>query len=131
MRVLLLASTLLALNGCGSHVDPTMNRTGDTSSAVDYPAGPYGYKEGSVIENIQFTGKIPMAAGTNYSTLPMQKITLNDFHHDSTVKILFLVGAARWCGPCNMEAPAVKMLADKYRAQGVQLLDVVVEGINP
>src|SRR4051812_24455490 len=120
MRNLILASTVFALVGCGSHVDGTMNRTGDpsSSSAVDYPAGPYGYKEGRVIENLEFTGKIPVNAGTDYASLQMQKITMNDFRKDPAVKLVYIVGSARWCVPCNDEQPLVRDLGEKYKAQG-------------
>src|SRR5262245_20562881 len=110
------------LFGC-SHVDNTKNRmdTGGTMSAVDYPAEPYGYQVDNTIQNIEFLGKVPKSASDDYASLPMQKVSLSDFYKSSTAKLLFIVGAARWCGPCNMEAPSIKRLGDTYAPQ-VQLL---------
>jgi hypothetical protein len=129
MRNVLLASSVFALIGCVPLVDHTPNRDPAASNdAVGYPAGPYGYKEGRIIENLVFSGKVPSMAGTSYMTLPMQQITLNDFRTDPTVKLVLLVGSARWCVPCNEEQPIMKMLGEMYRAQGVQQFDVLVEG---
>jgi hypothetical protein len=135
MRNVLLTSAIFLIVGCAPPVDHTPNRSATdptaTNDAVGYPPGPYGYKQDRIIENLQFTGKIPSMPGTDYSTLPMQKITLNDFRINPAVKLVFMVGSARWCVPCNEEQPKVRDLGAKYQSQGVQLFDVLVEGAMP
>jgi hypothetical protein len=132
-HVLPLASFIFFVVGCAPPpVDHTPNRTAASANdALGYPPPPYGYKEGRTIENIDFTGKMPTdaaAAAATYMTLGMQKISLNDFRINPAVKLIYLIGSARWCVPCNDEQPMAKMLGEMYKPQGVQQFDVLVEG---
>ncbi len=121
MRFVVIA--VLALIGCGAPTDPTPNRPPPSSG--DYPPGPYGYGQGTTIANLDFIGKVsPMP--TDYSTLPMQPITLGDVRQNT--KLILIDGAARWCTPCNRDQPNMKTIESTYASRGVTTMEVLVEG---
>jgi hypothetical protein len=122
MRLGLLAVAFVVA-GCGAPTDSTPNRMGVGSA--DYPLGPYGYAAGTTIANLQFVGK-QSDAPTDYSQLPMKELSLGDLRKD--VKLIILDGAARWCSPCNRDQPSVKSIEANYKARGVEMLEVLVEG---
>jgi thiol-disulfide isomerase/thioredoxin len=120
----------LGLVGCGQHVDPTMNQ--QMNQAADYPPGPYGYVTGSVIQNIDFVGKNATGdtTATDYRTLPMQNVSLADFHNDPSVKYVVLSGVAGWCGPCNDEQKQVPTLQATYQPKGFRFFEAMIQGYN-
>lgn len=132
MKKILVAVVGLVAVGCGgTHTDPTMNQMNPNQMGLNYPSGPFGYAQGSVIQNIQFSGKIDPAgaAGTNpYTSLPMQPISLAQYYNDPSVKFLYLSGVARWCAPCNDEQNEVSAAQTKYEPKGVRFLEAVIEG---
>src|SRR5262245_16138527 len=101
-------SLLALLVGCGSApgVDNTPTQVGTMNTTVNYPKGPFGWAEGSVMENLLLSGKKD-PAGMNgtavYKDLKMQEISLADYFNDPAVKYVFLSGEAFWCKPCNDE----------------------------
>jgi thiol-disulfide isomerase/thioredoxin len=109
--------------GCGAPTDPTPNRAPPSNG--DYPPGPYGYGEGTIMGNLQFVGK-QSATSTDYSTLPMQALDMADVRKQG--KLILIDGAARWCTPCNRDQPTMKQLHDTYGPQGVVFMEVLVEG---
>ena len=115
--------TLLALVGCGPPTDPTPNRA--LPSSADYPAGPYGYGQGTTMANLSFLGKQSPTA-TDYTGLPMQTITLADVRKDA--KLIFIDGAARWCTPCNRDQPTMRSVEATYAPKGVATMEILVEG---
>src|SRR4051794_1694922 len=124
LPILLLALWSVALAaGCGAPTDPTQNRAPPTGS--DYPAGPYGYGQGTIIENLNFIGK-QSDTHTDYTTLPMQPFTLGDVRQNA--KLILIDGAARWCGPCNLDQPNVRDVEAAYASRGVVTMEVLVEG---
>jgi len=114
---------VLALIGCGPPTDPTPNRPAPTSG--DYPPGPYGYGEGTTMGDLQFIGKQSDVA-VDYSTLPMQPITMADVRKDA--KLILIEGGARWCTYCNRDQPSMKSVEAAYASQGVKVMEVIVEG---
>lgn len=121
MRFVIIAA--FALIGCGAPTDPTPNRPAPSNG--DYPAGPYGYGQGTTIANLNFIGKSsPMP--TDYSALPMQPITLGDVRQNT--KLILIDGAARWCTPCNRDQPNMKQIEETYASRGVTTMEVLVEG---
>ena len=131
MRTTILATAALAMFGCSApqHTDDTPNQQNPAN--VNYVGGPYGYTQGSVIQNIQFTGKVDPqgAAGTaNYGALTMAPISLASYHNDPNVKFLFISGVARWCAPCNDEQTQVPTIQAKYEPKGVRFLETLIEG---
>ena len=121
MRFVFIA--VLALIGCGPPTDPTPNRPAPTSG--DYPPGPYGYGEGTTMGDLQFIGKESDVV-TDYSTLPMQPITMGDVRKDA--KLILIEGGARWCTYCNRDQPSMKSVEAAYASQGVKVMEVIVEG---
>jgi len=122
-RLCALVILMLALPACGPPTDPTPNRAPPTSG--DYPAPPYGYGEGTTMANLEFIGKTsPMP--TDYSTLPMQPITMADVRQNA--KLIVIEGGARWCYYCNQDQPSMKSIEANYADKGVAVLEVVVEG---
>lgn len=113
----------MLLAACGAPTDPTPNRAPPTSG--DYPAPPYGYGEGTTMANLNFIGKDSPTA-TDYSTLPMQPITMADVRKDA--KLILIDGAARWCTPCNYDQPEMVNIEASYASKGVKIMEVVVEG---
>src|SRR4051794_34905652 len=102
MRIGLSLLVVLGAFGCssGPKIDNTPNQENPQS---DYPPGPYGYVQGSTMENITFVGKADPAGAkgeASYASLAMASVSLADFHRDPTVKYVVLSGVARWCGPC-------------------------------
>ena len=75
--------------------------------------------------NLNFIGKEAPSA-TDYSTLPMQPITMADVRKDA--KLILIDGAARWCTPCNYDQPEMVNIEANYAAKGVKIMEVVVEG---
>ncbi len=125
------------LGACGGStaklVDTTMNQTGDKSSAQKYPTGPFGYAQGSIIENISFLGKVDPAgaSGTgNYSSLALQTVSLGDFYNDATVKFVMMSGVAGWCGPCNQEQSQVPAAQKTYEPMGVKFFEAMIQGYD-
>jgi len=123
MRLVAWLLALTAVAGCGAPTDPTPNRQPVGSS--DYPPGPYGYSAGTTLGNLSFIGKrsdVP----TDYAQLPMQGFTMADLRKDA--KLIVIDGAARWCGPCNRDQPAMKTMEAQYAPQGVVTVEVLAEG---
>lgn len=84
---------------------------------------------GSVIPNYKFLGypDSDMSKG-------LQTVSLSDYYDPtaSKHKLLHIIAAAEWCGPCNSETSAILTAlttpATDYQAQGVVYLEALVEG---
>ncbi len=116
---------LLVAAGCGAPTDPTPNRAPPTGS--DYPAGPYGYGQGTTMANLNFIGK-RSDTSTDYSLLPMQPITMAELRQEPNAKLILIDGAARWCTPCNRDQPTMRNIESTYADKGVVTMEVLVEG---
>ena len=120
---------VLAAGCSGPLVDDTPNQM---PNAVNYPKGPYGYVQGSTIQNIHFVGKNEMGdqnAGA-YSGISMMPVQLADFYNDSSTKYVALSGVAGWCSPCNQEQAEVPNLQAKYEPMGVKFFEAMMQGYN-
>ena len=111
--------------GCGAPTDPTPNRAPPSNG--DYPPGPYGYGQGTIMGDLHFVGKKSDTA-TDYSTLPMQPLDMADVRQTTGAKLILIDGAARWCTPCNRDQPKMREIEATYAAQGVVTMEVLVEG---
>ena len=92
--------------------------------ALVYPAGPYGLAAGQVFPNLTLHGY--RAANGEWTTLSM----IDHYDPDGTRGItgIYLVLAAQWCGPCNMEASVLSGYFEKdYRDRGAHFLTAVVQ----
>src|SRR6185312_11491972 len=95
------------------------------SANGDYPPGPYGYGQGTIMANLNFVGKqSPM--NVDYTTLPMQPIDMATVRQNA--KLILIDGAARWCTPCNRDQPNMRQIEQDYASKGVVTMEVLVEG---
>jgi hypothetical protein len=122
------------VNGCGSSETARESVDSGTSSCQTpssaYPAGPYGYDVGSVIEPSSFTGR---KSGVPAANAPYDKIALADYYamRNSGKRYLVLNVAAFWCTNCADEAKDIqKNYLPKYGAKGVEFLSIVLEKAN-
>jgi hypothetical protein len=132
-NIFVLSFASLAVVGCNQPppVDDTPNQTGTQSA--NYVPGPYGYVQGSVIENITFEIKEDPAGpggSATYDTIPFKKVTLADYHNDPTVKYVVMSGVAGWCSPCNDEQKQVPTLQSTYQPLGFRFLEAMIQGYN-
>jgi hypothetical protein len=111
----------------------TSSGTGSGSGAADGgsaappcvpPAGPYGTRQGSVLDpSMAWQG---VAAGGATTT-----IKLSDYYDcDGTrgVNALLIDVSAAWCGACQSEAPEVdQKLAGSWGQEGVKVLTLMIE----
>jgi hypothetical protein len=112
---------------------PSLNPNADGAgfaAKVSYPPGPYGRGVGAVIENTTFLGwRDPVAS--NYDTAALEPVSLSDFYDPTgtSTKLLVINASAVWCTVCQAELRQMKTdkTAEKYRAQGVQLLGTLFE----
>lgn len=124
-RVLALALPVVALAlACSSNTAPTQSGACTSSEAPGYPACPYGYDKGAVIENASFIGR---KAGIGS---PRETFDLASYHalKASGKKVLVINVAALWCSPCREEAKEFqKTIVPEYDPKGVAFLSVVLE----
>ena len=102
-RLLVLALAAL-LCACGSTAEPDPGEVGDRTT---YPEGPYGTRQGQVIENLRFE----KADG--------EPITLHDIRTDESVRVMLLSSMAGWCQPCIQEQEEFKALHERYGDRGL------------
>jgi hypothetical protein len=77
---------------------------GDFAPVKAYPAGPYGYGLGAVIDNLEFLGwRDPVAA--NYDVSALERIRLGDFYDPDgqSTEVIVLNASAVWCTVCQAE----------------------------
>lgn len=118
LRALLTGLSVVCAVGCGTPTDnemmnPDVLGPDGNNPNVEYPNGDIGYKVGQQIRNLAFLWHPNGVA--DKGTEP-QRITMADFYamRKTGTKLVYLSGAAEWCGPCNVEAQdLVKILAGK------------------
>jgi hypothetical protein len=118
--------------GAGGGVPAAPSRS---AAFVDYPAGPYGTKKGSVIDNFAFLGwRAPRLA--DYDPGALETIHLSDFYNPngtkSDVVLLVINASAVWCTVCRAEYEHMhdQGIYDRYRARGVEILGTLFEDKN-
>ena len=136
----LLAALSIGIGGlgaCGGTQPPvspgeTAKNPGMTNS-VDYPKGPYGYTQGSIIENLQLTGQVDSNSDGLITPQDVIKpLHLSDYYQDKTIKAMFIGVAAGWCGPCKAEQPNLVALYNSYggRKGKVAFLEAIIENAD-
>lgn len=103
-----------ALAACGGLQNPSNNGknnaanndTGDYTPPADYPAGPYGVQQDSIIADIGFNGvdnpnKFLSGHSASDINSALTTVHLSAFRHKTPV--LLLTASAGWCEYCNME----------------------------
>jgi hypothetical protein len=126
----------------GPPVDPGSDGSAGTDTqypqfqAVDYPAGPYGTEQGSVLANYELLGwSRPVEAEYNVDNFHTVSFAdLYDPNGEKGLKWIFLNSSAVWCTVCKAE---YKWMRDngtyaKYQPQGVEFVCSLFEdGSNP
>lgn len=110
LALFVFAAGVVACGGSGSSGNPDGN-----TMRGEYPVGPYGLTEGSVIEPISFL--LP-------DSMPR---TLEDVWDDPSKKILLMTTSAGWCTACIEEQPKLKEFQEKYGAAGLYIIVALFE----
>lgn len=125
----------LLLAACGNQAPmiPVENgQGGDPLNAQDpskYPVGPYGFVIGGVIPNLEFVGyKDDNGDGKVTDNTP-RKVRLSDYYQDKNIKVLAVLVAAEWCGPCQQEQNELIVSWNAYQKSkaGVAYVEALIE----
>jgi hypothetical protein len=96
--------------------------------APGYPSGPYGYRAGRVIADLQFQGRSDSNGdGIVDGTDALRTIAMHDYYQSPDVRLLAIIGGALWCVPCNDEQPTLNALFEQYQPKKVALLTVLLQ----
>ena len=125
MRLAISILVLAAAAGCSAPTDPTPNRP--VPSNGDYPPGPYGYGQGTIMDDLLFEGKSSPTA-VDYSTLVMQPIPMSMVRQTPGAKLILIEGGAQWCPNCNVDQPDMRSIESTYASQGVVTMEILVVG---
>ncbi|MCA9666665.1 MAG: TlpA family protein disulfide reductase [Myxococcales bacterium] len=141
------AALLLALGACSSNDGNATpdGSTGDDAQSADqscgdYVCGPFGTKQGDIIENLSFSGfRDPDDLCTAHVdkahdlSKPV-RFSLSEYYNGSTTcpdkqkKLLWVMMSAGWCGPCIDE---IKSIMSQYKAGGLdprlEVMDMLFE----
>jgi hypothetical protein len=109
--------------------------TGQDRAALEYPAGPYGTREGATIPNLEYLGwRSPADAA--YDPAKFETIRLSDFYNpDGTkgnTKLLLLNASAIWCSVCRSEMKHFREtdLYRQYKERGLEIVGILFEDNN-
>ncbi len=116
-------------DGSGSDDAATDPDTADAADAADtshdaadvetepgeYPSGPYGTTESSIIANLEFT------------TADGATLDLAALRDDPAVELLLVYGTAGWCTACVYESTDLPGIYATYHGQGLEVLAAVFE----
>jgi thiol-disulfide isomerase/thioredoxin len=101
---------------------------------VQYPPGPYGTNEGSVIANLTWTGYIDTDADGDSDPFNESPTTikLEDFYvgFDPGARIIMINSSAGWCGACQDEAPSLVQLNTSHGPRGARFITALFEDTN-
>ena len=135
---------VLGLSGCVS--EPLEGAVADEDTGVpsspagasdgtfrplaDYPSGPYGSEQGSIIADHAFLGwRDPVRSGFDANRL--EEVRLSDFYdpRGGQTELLVINASAVWCPACRSEMSTIdqRNLAALYRERNVVLLCTLFE----
>jgi len=137
--------TALAVAGCTNSTTPPDNDagtgladTGTTDEPMEpedtgpppcvYPAGPYGYVQGSTVSpGITWQGYAP--GETTITTLSTKD--LYDCDGRFGINAILFDEAALWCGPCQQEATDLPgFISGSWGPDGVKVVSLVVQDLQ-
>jgi len=109
------------------------NPKGDCYPRDDLGTNPrQGKTAGQRIRNLRFFGykNLTPSTKTDPSAEP-QRISLAEFYDPTGTefKLIHIVGASNWCGPCNYETELIASgLAEEWAPRGVVFLEALIDG---
>ena len=112
------------------------NPKGDCYPVDDLGTNPrQGKTAGQRIRNLQFFGykNVAPATKTDPSTEP-QRVSLAEFYDPTGTefKLIHIIGASNWCGPCNYETELIAArVAAELAPRGVVFLEALIDGPKP
>ncbi|AKU91548.1 TlpA family protein disulfide reductase [Vulgatibacter incomptus] len=113
MRRLLFFIVVAAVIGACGPIDDGVGGTGGDGGQSDrsqYPTGPYGVKERSVIDNLSF------------ADVEGAPISLNDIFSNEKNRVLLISAAAEWCAPCIEEKQKLAALYNEFHGRGLEVM---------
>jgi hypothetical protein len=135
-RLALALVALGSLAGCGDQLAMDLSKPGAGAGAecdpAKYPCGPFGTTIGQVVQNLQLLGQHDDNGDGKVTDEAVRKIALADYFQNKGIKVLAVLVAAEWCGPCNEEQPELITSWKKYQDQkaGVQYFEAIIEDIH-
>lgn len=99
-----------------------------------YPSPPFGIRQGSVIENMEFLGwRQPELA--QYDLATTEAVRLADFYDptgDKGVELVLISAVAVWCGVCRTEYADMRDdgIYAELRPRGLEMLGILFEDNN-
>lgn len=104
---------------------------GGTPSA-QYPAGPYGLSEGSVLQDMTFAGmRNPKAVDYIANDTTIENISFRDYYNptgDPGKPLALVVNAsALWCSACKYQATTTMAHYNYWKDKGVEFMETVFE----
>ncbi len=140
MRLFTTLAVAVALGACGGiekqatppKTNPINGDTGSYTPPADYPAGPYGYTEGSTITDLGFVARVDasLKGSETIESYPAQNVHLSDFR--SNFKVLIINASAGWCPNCMNEQPDLVQNYENWNKSNpsVGVLEVIVQDAN-
>lgn len=137
-NLLLSAATALLLGACGEAQTIIPEETAKSGAEAQvatadpkvYPLGPYGFTQDTVIPNLSFVGKADMNKSGKVNDDSPIRISLSDYYGKPDIKLLVLMVAAEWCGPCNQEQGELVTSYAKVAPKGVAYLEALTQSTN-
>jgi hypothetical protein len=133
-------AALAAALGCGSNnasvPQALLDAIEKPTATGAYPKGPYGTREGDVIEDHCFSGwRDPKAA--SYDPGELSQICFSDFHGDPDARLLLVESCAIWCAACRTEyggdGAARPSLGDRLaqrKSEGFRILGTIFQNVQ-
>lgn len=113
-----LALTLGALLLLSSCVVQGTSPDLETGPRGEYPSGPFGTSEGSVIEPLTFVKP------------DGQPLGFEEIQSDDTNRLMLVSTSAGWCTACIEEQPALAELHERYSGRGLFVMVTLFEDSN-
>ncbi len=105
--------TVATLAGCNGGGPSPQQDAGACTTATTYPCGPYGFGPPNAIADMHLFGHTDDATG-----MPSEMahdIYFHDYFQNKQVKVLVVLAAADWCGPCKTEQASLIALYGAYQ----------------
>ncbi|MCA9564074.1 MAG: redoxin domain-containing protein [Myxococcales bacterium] len=107
--------------------------SGDSGTALTYPAGPYGSEEGSTIQNLSFAvgWSNPESVGYDLEKLDAAPLRLSDFFNPESnpalPEVMLLNTAALWCQACRIEHEELDTKLAEFGPRGLVIVSTLFQ----